>query len=80
MVMLLLTAYHTAGENAMKITMKKLLTTQFLHQLLPQLLVAGLAQQREHVLLIRFHAGLVEGIHVQQIAAEEMCIRDSPGG
>ena len=39
-------------------------------QLRPALLIAGLAQQREHILLIGFNAGLVEGVYVQQIAGQ----------
>ncbi len=34
------------------------------------ILVAGLAQQGEHVLFIGLHAGLVEGIDLQQIAGQ----------
>ena len=39
-------------------------------QLRPALLIAGLAQQREHILLIGLNAGLVEGVYVQQIAGQ----------
>ena len=31
---------------------------------------AFLAQQREHVLLVSLHAGLVEGVHVEQVTAD----------
>ena len=34
------------------------------------LLVAGLAQQLEHVALIELHTGLIEGIHVQNIGGD----------
>ena len=50
--------------------MTKRLTFQLFQQSLPQFFIAGLAQQGEHVLLIGLHAGLVKGIHVQQIAAQ----------
>ena len=43
---------------------------QFFRQFLPQGLVAGLSQQGEHILLIRLHPRLVEGVHVQQIAGQ----------
>ena len=43
---------------------------QFFRQFLPQGLVAGLSQQGEHILLIRLHPRLVEGIHVQQVAGQ----------
>ena len=47
-----------------------LLLFQLPQQLTAQLLVAGLAQQSEHVLLVRLHAGLVEGVHVQQVPGQ----------
>ena len=43
---------------------------QFFRQFLPEGLVAGLSQQGEHILLIRLHPRLVEGIHVQQVARQ----------
>ena len=43
---------------------------QFFRQFLPQGLVAGLSQQGKHILLIRLHPRLVEGIHVQQVAGQ----------
>ena len=39
-------------------------------QLLLHLLIAWLAQQSEHVLLICLHAGLVKGIDPQQVAGQ----------
>ena len=34
------------------------------------ILVAGLAEEGKHILLVRLHAGLVEGIHVHQLAGQ----------
>ena len=38
-------------------------------QRLAHLLVAGLAEQGEHILLVGLHARLVEGIHAEKVAA-----------
>ena len=38
------------------------------------ILVAGLAEQGEHILLVAFDAGLVEGIDAEQIAGDRACL------
>ena len=53
-----------------KLVMDWFLKTKAGFQLRAALFIAGLAQQREHVLLVGFHAGLVEGIHAQQVAGQ----------
>ena len=39
-------------------------------QLRPPVLIARLAKQGEHILLVGLHPRLIEGVHVQQIAGE----------
>ena len=39
-------------------------------QLCLHIFIAGLAQKGKHILLISLHAGLIEGIHAQQVAGQ----------
>ena len=56
--------------SAFRIPLSSMLFGQLGFQLRLTILVAGLAEEGKHILLVRLHAGLVEGIHIQQIAGQ----------
>ena len=55
---------------AFRIPLSSMLFGQLGFQFCLTILVAGLAEEGKHIFLIRLHTGLVEGIHVQQIAGQ----------